>query len=87
MGYKIKEGKHISFRAKEQEGFTRAKTIGENYIEENIKRRIENRVSRKERYPIKSKSRNTSPRDHSSLGKIIDLKSNSKAQEFKGYEI
>lgn len=43
MGYEIKEGKHISFRAKEQERFTRAKTIGEKYTEESIKNRIETR--------------------------------------------
>ncbi|HHX59419.1 MAG TPA: relaxase/mobilization nuclease domain-containing protein [Epulopiscium sp.] len=42
-GYEIKEGKHISFRGKEQERFTRAKTIGEKYTEESIKNRIETR--------------------------------------------
>ena len=87
MGYEIKEGKHISFRAKEQERFTRAKTIGEDYTEENIKKEIENRVCRKEKYPTKPKSRGTSPRNHSNLGRIIDLKNNPKAQEFRGYEI
>lgn len=43
MGYEIKEGKHIAFRAKEQERFTRAKTIGEKYTEENIKNRVQER--------------------------------------------
>lgn len=43
MGYEIKEGKHIAFRAKEQQRFTRAKTIGEKYTEENIKSRIQTR--------------------------------------------
>ena len=38
--YEIKQGKHISFRAKGQEKFTRAKTIGEKYTEENIKNAI-----------------------------------------------
>ncbi len=87
MGYEIKEGKHISFRAKEQERFTRTKTIGEDYTEENIKKKIKNRVSRKEKHPIKSKPYGTSPRNNSNLGRIIDLKNNPKAQEFKGYEI
>lgn len=87
MGYEIKEGKHISFRAKEQERFTRTKAIGEDYTEENIKKKIKNRVSRKEKHPIKSKSHGTSPRNNSNLGRIIDLKNNPKAQEFKGYEI
>jgi hypothetical protein len=35
--YEIKRGKFISFRAEGQERFTRAKTLGENYSEENIK--------------------------------------------------
>ena len=42
-GYEIKEGKHISFRAKEQERFTRSKTIGERYTEGSIRNRIETR--------------------------------------------
>ena len=36
-GYEIKFGKHIAFRSKNQQRFTRAKTIGVNYTEERIK--------------------------------------------------
>lgn len=43
LGYEIKEGKHIAFRAKGQERYTRAKTLGEDYTEENIAARIEKR--------------------------------------------
>jgi hypothetical protein len=39
-GYEIKHGKHISFRAVEQQIFTRAKTVGDNYTEEKIRERI-----------------------------------------------
>ena len=39
-GYEIKHGKHIAFRSKNQQRFTRAKTIGVNYTEERIKDRI-----------------------------------------------
>ena len=42
-GYKIKYGKHIAFRGKNQQRFTRAKTIGANYTEEKIKNRIVNK--------------------------------------------
>lgn len=41
--YEIKFGKHISFRSKNQQRFTRAKTIGANYTEERIKERILNK--------------------------------------------
>ncbi len=43
MGYEIKEGKYISFKAKEEKRFTRSKTIGDYYTEEKIKERIKNR--------------------------------------------
>ena len=41
--YEIKFGKHITFRSKNQQRFTRAKTIGGNYTEERIKDRILNK--------------------------------------------
>lgn len=42
-GYEIKQGKHIAFRSKNQQRFTRSKTIGKNYTEERIKVRILNK--------------------------------------------
>ena len=42
-GYEIKFGKHIAFRKKGQQRFTRSKTIGANYTEERIKERILNK--------------------------------------------
>lgn len=42
-GYEIKHRKHIAFRSKNQQRFTRAKTIGANYTEERIKERILNK--------------------------------------------
>ena len=42
-GYEIKYGKHIAFRSKNQQRFTRAKIIGANYTEERIKERILNK--------------------------------------------
>ena len=42
-GYEIKYGKHIAFRGKNQQRFTRTKTIGANYTEEKIKERILNK--------------------------------------------
>ena len=35
-GYEIKFGKYIAFKQKNQQRFTRAKTIGDNYTEEKI---------------------------------------------------
>lgn len=73
--YEIKYGVHISFRASNQERFTRAKTIGPDYSEERIKERIENRASgklihnAKQRTPIK----------------VVDISSNQLASESAGF--
>ena len=40
LDYKIKFGKHIAFKHKNKEKFTRAKTIEEDYTEERLKERI-----------------------------------------------
>jgi hypothetical protein len=45
-GYEVKRGKHISFRAAGQERFTRAKTLGADYTEEAIAKRIAGDVAR-----------------------------------------
>ena len=42
-GYEIKFGKYIAFKQKNQQRFTRAKTIGDNYTEEKIKERVRNK--------------------------------------------
>ncbi len=47
-GYEIKHGKHIAFRAEGQERFTRAKTLGFYYSEENIRFRIDRRLMYRE---------------------------------------
>ncbi len=39
-GFDVKEGKHIAFRAPEQERYVRGKRIGENYTKEKIIERI-----------------------------------------------
>lgn len=41
--YEIKFGKHIAFKQKNQQRFTKAKTIRVNYTEERIKDRILNK--------------------------------------------
>lgn len=44
LNYEIKHGKYIAFRAEGQERFTRAKTLGFYYSEENIRFRIDRRL-------------------------------------------
>lgn len=73
-GYEIKQGKHIAFKHKDKERFSRAKTIGEDYTEERIKERI---VESTNTRSTKKKSR---------VKKVIDVESNPKVKELKGYE-
>ena len=75
-GYEIKTGKYISFLAEGQEGFTRSKTIGENYTEERIKERIAGRTPRRNR-------RQTVPKGISLIG---DIQERIRLIDSKGYE-
>ena len=75
-GYEIKPGKYISFRAEDQERFTRSKTIGENYTEERIKERIAGRTPRRNR-------RQTVPKGISLIG---DIQERIRLIDSKGYE-
>ena len=74
LGYEIKHGKHIAFKPKDKQRFTRAKTIGEDYTEERLKERIT------EREFIKT------PTVKKRIGNIIDMNTNAKVKESKGYE-
>lgn len=74
QGYEVKQGKFISFRAPGQERFTRCKTLGENYTEEAITRRIKGLAV--DRGPN---------RQRKGITLRIDLENNIKAQQNAGY--
>ena len=74
LGYEIKHGKHIAFKPKDKPRFTRAKTIGEDYTEERLKERIAERESIK------------TPAVKKRIGNVIDMNTNAKVKESKGYE-
>ncbi|WP_329887452.1 relaxase/mobilization nuclease domain-containing protein [Pseudoramibacter sp. HA2172] len=74
LDYEIKHGKHIAFKPKDKPRFTRAKTIGEDYTEERLKERIA------EREFIKT------PAVKKRIGNVIDINTNTKGKESKGYE-
>ena len=74
LGYEIKYGKHIAFKPKDKARFTRAKTIGEDYSEERLKERIAEREFIKA-HTVKKR-----------IGNVIDMNTNVKVKESKGYE-
>ncbi|HEO6601139.1 TPA: relaxase/mobilization nuclease domain-containing protein [Streptococcus agalactiae] len=74
LSYEIKYGKHIAFKPKDKPRFTRAKTIGEDYTEERLKERLAEKASIKT-YAVKKR-----------IGNVIDINTNVKVKESKGYE-
>ena len=74
LGYEIKHGKHIAFKPKDKQRFTRSKTIGEDYTEEKLRERITENQSIKAP-PVKKR-----------IGNVINMNTNDKAKESKGYE-
>ena len=75
-GYEIKHGKYISCRAPGQERFTRLKTLGSDYTEEAIKKRIAG---------IKSRTGKKLTQENG-ISLLIDIENNIKAQQSAGYE-
>ena len=75
QGYEIKSGKFVSFRAPGQERFTRCKTLGEDYTEEAITRRIKGLAV--DRGPKRNATKEITLR--------IDLENSIKAQQSAGY--
>lgn len=74
LGYEIKHGKHIAFKYKDKERFTRSKVIGIDYTEDRLKERIKENANHRN-YPIKKR-----------IGNIIDINNNEKIKSSKGYE-
>lgn len=74
LGYEIKHGKHIAFKPKDKQRFTRAKTIGEDYTEERLRERITENQNIKAS-PVKKR-----------IGNVINMNTNAKMKESKGYE-
>ncbi len=76
-GYEIKRGKYISCRAPGQERFTRLKTLGADYTEEAITKRISGKRIRAAKAPRAEKK---------DVSLLIDIENSIKAQENRGYE-
>lgn len=100
-GYEIKRGKNLVFRAPGQERGNRGKTIGSDYTEEAIRRRIANKDPEPELQTetflrktnsgnrVKTKEQQLSKRGGFSSNRInllVDISKNIKAQQSKAYE-
>lgn len=74
LGYEIKHGKHIAFKHKDKERFTRAKIIGDDYTEDRLKERINENANHRN-YTVRKR-----------IGNIIDIDNNEKIKSSKGDE-
>jgi hypothetical protein len=74
QGFEIKLGKFVSFRAPGQERFTRAKTLGEDYTEEALNKRI-----------CGDYVRQTALKRGKKLSLLIDIENSVKAQQSAGF--
>ncbi|MFT8890122.1 MAG: relaxase/mobilization nuclease domain-containing protein [Ethanoligenens sp.] len=77
-GYEIKRGKYISFRAVGQERFTRVKTLGANYTEQALSKRLTEQVQQ----PAPQKR----PQHVGAIQRLVDIQETMKAGKGPGYE-
>jgi len=93
-GYEIKRGKYISVRAPEQERFTRTKTLGVDYTEEAISKRIAGdytMTASEEKAapvlpPVLTKPTKIYTRPAPGINLIVDIENCVKAQQSAGFE-
>ena len=77
QGYEIKRGKYISFRAAGQERFTRAKTLGADYAEQALCKRIAEQVQQ----PAPQKR----PQHVGAIQRLVDIQAKMQAGKGPGY--
>lgn len=77
-GYEIKEGKHVAFKGKEQKKFIRLRSLGEGYLEVDIKEKISGKSK------AKKNLNTTSPKK--SVNLLIDIQSKLEEGKGPGYE-
>lgn len=70
LGYEIKPGKYIAFKHKDNQRFTRAKTLGDDYTESELRKRIKT--------PLAQRTKD--------LDSIVDMRNNEKIQNSPAYK-
>ncbi|MFT8889973.1 MAG: relaxase/mobilization nuclease domain-containing protein [Ethanoligenens sp.] len=77
-GYEIKRGKYISFRAVGQERFTRVKTLGADYTEQALSKRLMEQVWQ----PVPQKR----PQHVGAIQRLVDIQAKIQVGKGPGYE-
>lgn len=79
-GYEIKRGEHIAFRAKDQQKFTRLRSLGEGYSEKEIRETIQG----KSVFIPQKQNRNRI--NSSKISLLVDIQAKLQAGKGTGYE-
>jgi hypothetical protein len=79
-GYEIKRGEHIAFRAKDQQKFTRLRSLGEDYSEKEIRSAIQGKSI------FAPKKQNRSKIDSNKISLLVDIQAKLQAGKGAGYE-
>jgi hypothetical protein len=83
MGYEVKQGKYLSFKAPGQARFTRLRSLKGEYTDEALRERIEGKRSK----PSETKPPEAAaPIPASQLNLLIDVQNSIKARSNPGYE-
>jgi len=84
-GHEIKRGKYISVRAPGQERFTRTKTLGADYTEEAITKRIAGKYERTEQDIAAKPTKRVYVRPAPGVNLIVDIENCVTAQQSAGF--
>ncbi|MDD2438535.1 MAG: relaxase/mobilization nuclease domain-containing protein, partial [Massilibacteroides sp.] len=79
-GYEIKRGEHIAFRAKDQQKYTRLRSLGDGYSEKEIRAAIQGKAV------FVPKKQNRSKIDSKKISLLVDIQAKLQAGKGAGYE-
>jgi hypothetical protein len=80
VGYEIKLGEHIAFRAKDQQKFTRLRSLGEGYSEKEIREAIQGKSV------FVPKKQNKNKINSNKISLLVDIQAKLQAGKGVGYE-
>jgi hypothetical protein len=78
-GYSIKQGKHLAFKNKQQKRFIRLRSLGEGYLEEEIKEIIKGKM------PY-GNSKQVASKQQSPVNLLVDIQAKLQAGKGEGYQ-
>ncbi len=78
-GYSIKQGKHLAFKDKQQKRFIRLRSLGEGYLEEEIKEIIKGKI------PY-GNSKQVASKQQSPVNLLVDIQAKLQAGKGEGYQ-